>query len=74
MHEPITGQRILITGGTGQVAEPVARALATDNEVYALARFRDPESRTRLEGAGIRACRSTWPTPIWRCCPTTSTW
>jgi UDP-glucuronate 4-epimerase len=54
MHQPIKGQRILITGATGQVAEPVARALAADNEVYALARFRDPAAREPLERDGIR--------------------
>jgi UDP-glucuronate 4-epimerase len=48
------GKTIVITGATGQVAEPVAVALATDNEVVAGARFRDAAARERLEAAGVR--------------------
>ena len=52
MHDQFNGRRILITGATGQVALPVARALSHDNEVFALARFRDEVSREELEAAG----------------------
>ena len=45
---------IVITGATGQVAEPVAIALAATNEVVAGARFRDAAARARLEAAGVR--------------------
>jgi UDP-glucuronate 4-epimerase len=48
------GSRILITGVTGQVAAPVARALALDNEVWGVARFTDLAARDRLEKAGVR--------------------
>ena len=51
---PLTGKTVVITGVTGQVAEPVAHALAAKNEVVGAARFRDPEARKRLESAGIR--------------------
>ncbi len=51
---PLTGKTVVITGVTGQVAEPVAHALAAENEVVGAARFRDPEARKRLESAGIR--------------------
>lgn len=51
---PLTGKTIVITGVTGQVAEPVAHALAVDNEVVGAARFRDADARQRLESAGIR--------------------
>ncbi len=51
---PLTGKTIVITGVTGQVAEPVALALAVDNEVVGAARFRDAAARQRLESAGIR--------------------
>ncbi len=54
MPPPLTGKTIVITGVTGQVAEPVAHALAVDNEVVGAARFRDPAARQRLEAAGIR--------------------
>ncbi|WP_122443087.1 NAD-dependent epimerase/dehydratase family protein [Mycobacterium attenuatum] len=49
--------KILITGVTGQVAAPVARALATDNEVWGIARFTDAAARAGLEKAGVR-CQS----------------
>ncbi len=51
---PLTGKTIVITGVTGQVAEPVAHALAADNQVVGGARFRDADARQRLEAAGIR--------------------
>ena len=50
----IRGAKILITGPAGQVAAPVARALAADNEVWGIARFTDAAARERLEKAGIR--------------------
>ena len=46
--------KLLVTGVTGSVAFPIAAALAADNEVWGLARFSDPESRERVEAAGIR--------------------
>ena len=46
--------RILVTGATGQVALPVAVGLAADNEVIALARFRDEALRDRLVAAGVQ--------------------
>jgi nucleoside-diphosphate-sugar epimerase len=53
---PVTlrGKSIVVTGVTGQVAEPVALALARDNEVVGAARFNDQAARARLEEAGIR--------------------
>jgi nucleoside-diphosphate-sugar epimerase len=51
------GFKILITGPTGQVAVPIAKSLAPDNEVWGIARFRDPAAREDLERAGIR-CES----------------
>jgi UDP-glucuronate 4-epimerase len=48
------GSKILITGPTGQVAAPIARALAADNEVWGIARFTDTAAREGLEQAGIR--------------------
>lgn len=48
-----SGSSILITGATGQVAFPVAVALAADHRVTAIARFRDAGKRAALEAAGI---------------------
>jgi UDP-glucuronate 4-epimerase len=50
----VRGAKILITGPTGQVATPVARALAADNEVWGIARFTDAAARDGLEQAGVR--------------------
>ncbi|MHB1713233.1 MAG: NAD-dependent epimerase/dehydratase family protein [Acidimicrobiales bacterium] len=44
----------MITGATGQGAEPVALALAKGNPVIGAARFRDEEARRRLESGGVR--------------------
>ncbi|MEQ8840589.1 MAG: NAD(P)-dependent oxidoreductase [Acidimicrobiales bacterium] len=46
--------RILITGATGRVAGVVARELATEHDVVAVARFSDPSARERLEGFGVQ--------------------
>ncbi len=53
MSSGLSGRKILITGPTGQVAEPVTRALAGGNEVWGVARFSDPDARARLEAAGV---------------------
>ena len=57
MPTDLSGKRIAITGVTGQVAEPIARALAVDNEVIGLARFSDADARATLEAAGVD-CRA----------------
>jgi nucleoside-diphosphate-sugar epimerase len=48
------GSKILITGPTGQVAAPIALALAPDNEVWGIARFSDAGAHKVLEDAGVR--------------------
>jgi nucleoside-diphosphate-sugar epimerase len=50
----LQGDRILVTGGTGQVGFPVARALARTNEVWVLGRFRNEDDRARIEGIGAK--------------------
>ncbi|HEV2310812.1 MAG TPA: NAD(P)-dependent oxidoreductase, partial [Acidimicrobiia bacterium] len=49
----LAGRRVLVTGATGRVAFPIARALAAENTVYGAARFSDPAARERLEAAGV---------------------
>ena len=49
--------KVLITGAAGQVAFPVAKALAPNNEVHALARFTAGGSREKLEALGIRCIK-----------------
>jgi UDP-glucuronate 4-epimerase len=48
------GSKILITGPTGQIATPIARALAPDNEVWGIARFTNAAAREDLERTGVR--------------------
>ncbi|KPM56525.1 oxidoreductase [Frankia sp. R43] len=49
-----TGSTILVTGVTGQVARPLAAALAREHTVYGAARFRDSGIRDELSAAGVR--------------------
>jgi UDP-glucuronate 4-epimerase len=51
--DELRGKRIVITGVTGQVARPLARALAAGNEVFGAARFTDLAARQALEQAGV---------------------
>ena len=41
----MNGEKILVVGATGQVALPLAKSLAKENEVWAVARFSDPAAR-----------------------------
>ena len=50
----LQGDKILVTGPTSQVALPVLRELAKDNEVWGLARFRQEEGRERVKALGAR--------------------
>ena len=52
MTTELQGRRILITGATGQVAFPIARSLAADNEVLAVGRFGKAEDRERVAATG----------------------
>ncbi len=52
--ERLRNEKILITGAAGQVAFPLARHLAGDNEVYGLGRFGKPQDRARLERHGVK--------------------
>jgi nucleoside-diphosphate-sugar epimerase len=48
----LSGCRVLITGASGLLAFPIAVELAKSNEVYAVARFSNPEQKRLLESAG----------------------
>ncbi|MBM3671488.1 MAG: NAD(P)-dependent oxidoreductase [Actinobacteria bacterium] len=52
------GEKILVTGPTGQVALPIALALAQSNDVWGIARFSDAAARERLDVAGV-TCLTT---------------
>jgi nucleoside-diphosphate-sugar epimerase len=51
---PLSGEKILVTGVTSQVALPLARELAKSNEVYGLSRLTKAKDRARLEAIGVR--------------------
>ncbi|MFT5483824.1 MAG: UDP-glucuronate 4-epimerase [Halieaceae bacterium] len=59
----LRGQRILITGPTGQVAQPVVAALADIADVFALARFRNKEDIQRIEALGVQCLRADLAEP-----------
>lgn len=52
--KPVTlaGKRILITGATGFVAQPIVQALAADNEVFAAARYKKPADSENIGKLG----------------------
>jgi nucleoside-diphosphate-sugar epimerase len=50
----LSDKKILITGATGQVAAPIAHALARHNEVWCIARFKQAEARAALEAHGVK--------------------
>jgi len=49
----LNGEKILVTGVSGQIAFPIASMLAAENEVWGLARFSSPDDRRRVSAAGI---------------------
>jgi nucleoside-diphosphate-sugar epimerase len=51
--DALHGATIVVTGVTGQVARPLATALARDNHVVGAARFSDSVAREELEAAGV---------------------
>lgn len=55
----LKGQRILVTGATGQVARPIAEAFNWHNEVWAAARFTNAEAKRELENQGINTVSYT---------------
>ena len=55
----LENQRVLVTGATGQVARPIAEQLNANNEVYAAARFSDPQAKQELGAQGIHTVSFT---------------
>jgi nucleoside-diphosphate-sugar epimerase len=53
----LDGEKILITGATGKIAFPIARALAKRNEVWGAARLGKPEDGDKLTTVGVRPLR-----------------
>jgi nucleoside-diphosphate-sugar epimerase len=55
--ETLTDRTIVITGVTGQVARPLAVALAKGNRVVGAARFNDTAARDELRSKGVECVR-----------------
>ena len=55
MFEPVDlrGAKVLVTGPTGQVAEPLIAAYAPVCDLHALARFSDPAAQQTLDAQGV---------------------
>lgn len=53
MANELKESRVLITGASGLFGRPLATVLAETNQVFALARFTNPEVRRDFEGRGI---------------------
>lgn len=53
----LQGEKILITGATGKIAFPIARALAKHNEIWGAARLSKAGDSDKLTSAGIRPLR-----------------
>jgi len=49
----LSGEKILVTGPAGQIAAPLCAQLATDNDVWGIARFSVPGSREEVEAMGV---------------------
>ncbi|OBH51778.1 epimerase [Mycobacterium colombiense] len=49
----LSGEKILITGPAGRIANGIAKTLAPHNEVWGIARFSDPTARAELEELGV---------------------
>lgn len=49
----LTDEKILVTGPAGQIAAPLCRFLAGENEVWGIARFSVPGSRQEVEEMGV---------------------
>lgn len=54
----INNKKILVTGATGEVARAITQALAPHNEVWAAARFSNPELKQQLQQQGVNTF--TW--------------
>jgi len=47
------GAKVLITGPAGQIAFPLTESLASDNDVWGIARFSNAEDREKVEALGV---------------------
>jgi nucleoside-diphosphate-sugar epimerase len=53
----LSGEKILITGPAGKIAFGITRSLARENDVWGIARFRDPAQQKEVEDLGVTTRR-----------------
>ena len=53
----LSGEKILVTGPAGQIAGPMAAYLASENEVWGIARFSEEGSEERVRAMGVTTRR-----------------
>jgi nucleoside-diphosphate-sugar epimerase len=49
----LSDKKILVTGPSGQIGLPLVQFLASQNNVWGVARFNEPSSREQLESCGV---------------------
>lgn len=65
----LDAEKILITGVTGKIGFPIARALAKRNEVWGAARMQQPAPRDKLVAAGVNPVAWDISTGDFSCIP-----
>ena len=50
-------KKVLVTGGTGQIAGPIVEDLVRENEVWCAARFTNGARKAELEAMGVTTCQ-----------------
>lgn len=65
----LQNKRILVTGPAGQIALPLVRELAKENEVWGIARFGDPELRAKVDATGCTTRSVDLVAPDWQDLP-----
>ncbi|MBV1917281.1 MAG: NAD(P)-dependent oxidoreductase, partial [Sphingomonadaceae bacterium] len=53
----LKGEKILVTGPGGNIAFPLCRELAKDNEVWGIARFNNPDDRAKVDALGVKTLK-----------------
>ena len=56
-HTELVDRKILVTGPAGQIALPMTEYLATNNDVWGIARFSEDGSREKVEAVGATTRR-----------------
>lgn len=61
----LQGKKILVTGPTSQVAQPLLKQLCPIADVHALARFSRQKDIDRISALGQKSSARIWPPTAW---------